>query len=191
ALALAVSYRPHIVITETHLPGIDGFDLCRLLRADRATSATPIIVVTGDCYAADIRRAQEAGATEVLIKPCLPEVLLATTTQLLQSSRALVGRAESAHSDRAMQLPRSGPIEARVRAPRTLVRSHNRCQTDSPPLPPLQLTCPECEATLRYEHSHIGGVSANNSEQWDYFRCPSGCGSYQYRQRTHKIRKVG
>ena len=192
ALALAVSHRPHIVITETQLPGIDGLDLCRLLRADRATSATPIIVVTGDCYPADILRAQEAGATEVLIKPCLPEVLLATTTQLLQSSRALVGRAESAQGDRAMQLPRSRPIEARVHRPlRTLVRSHNRCQTDSPPLAPLQLTCPECGATLLYEHSHIGGVSANNSEQWDYFRCPSGCGSYQYRHRTQKIRKVG
>src|SRR5437667_11853901 len=47
ALAIAVSRRPNVVVTETQLPGIDGFNLCRLLRADQATSATPIVVVTG------------------------------------------------------------------------------------------------------------------------------------------------
>jgi hypothetical protein len=43
---------------------------------------------------------------------------------------------------------------------------------------------------LTYERSHIGGVSERNSEQWDYYECPSGCGTFQYRQRTRKLRRV-
>jgi CheY-like chemotaxis protein len=188
ALAIAISRQPHIVITETHLPGIDGFDLCRLLRADRAMRSTPIIVVTGDGYAAHIQRAREAGATEVLIKPCLPEVLLAATTQLLEHAGAVRDRAEKTCADAATGIDRSRLLETRLRRPRA-VRVDRR-QTESPPLPPPPLTCPQCEASLAYEHSHIGGVSASRSEQWDYYNCPRGCGTYQYRQRTRKVRKV-
>ena len=187
ALAIAISRQPHIVITETHFPGIDGFDLCRLLRADRATRSTPIIVVTGDGYAADIQRAREAGATEVLIKPCLPEVLLAATKQLLEHVRVVRDRAETC-ADAATKIDRARLLETRLR--RTRAVRVDRRRTESPPLPPPPLTCPQCEASLAYEHSHIGGVSASRSEQWDYYSCPRGCGVYQYRQRTRKVRKV-
>src|SRR5436309_12174257 len=54
ALAKAISRRPHVIVTETQLPGIDGFRLCELLRADVSTQATPIIVVTGDAYPDDL-----------------------------------------------------------------------------------------------------------------------------------------
>ena len=43
---------------------------------------------------------------------------------------------------------------------------------------------------LRYAKSHIGGVSAKQSEQWDDYECSDGCGSFQYRQRTRKLRKI-
>jgi len=43
---------------------------------------------------------------------------------------------------------------------------------------------------LKYLHSHIGGVSARHSEQWDYFECPGACGTFQYRERTRRLRKV-
>jgi DNA-binding response OmpR family regulator len=189
ALAIAMARRPQIVITETQLPGIDGFDLCRLLRADDATRDTPIVVVTGDSYAPDIQRARDAGATEVLIKPCLPEVLLAATKRLLQISHAIRDRADKARAEAAAQIERSQRLGTRVKR-RSMVERFNRRQTDAPPLSPPALACPHCETPLAYERSHIGGVSEHNSEQWDYFRCPRGCGEYQYRHRTRKVRKV-
>jgi hypothetical protein len=36
---------------------------------------------------------------------------------------------------------------------------------------------------------HIGGVRLN-SEQWDYYECQAGCGAFQNRQRTRKLRQV-
>jgi CheY-like chemotaxis protein len=67
ALAKAISHLPDVIITETRLPGISGFDLCTLLRQDEATCAIPIVVVTGDAFDTDVRRAQMAGADAVLI----------------------------------------------------------------------------------------------------------------------------
>jgi CheY-like chemotaxis protein len=186
ALARALDRRPAIVITETRLLGLDGFDLCRLLRADPLTHTTPILVVTGDAFAPDIQRARDAGATEVLVKPCLPEVLLANMKRLLAISDALRDRSEKVRKA-ATQVVRA--IEERRRR-RTLVASHHRRVTDIPPIPPPQLRCPTCDGTLQYEHSYVGGVSAHHSEQWDYFNCPNGCGAFQFRQRTRRLRKV-
>ncbi len=52
------------------------------------------------------------------------------------------------------------------------------------------MTCPRCDRPLLYEKSHVGGVNARELEQWDYFECPQGCGTFQYRQRTRKLRRV-
>src|SRR4051812_45686414 len=66
ALAKALSTPPHVVITETRLPGITGYDLCDLLRRDIATRTVPIVVVTGDALPTDVQRAKECGADAVL-----------------------------------------------------------------------------------------------------------------------------
>jgi hypothetical protein len=70
-----------------------------------------------------------------------------------------------------------------------LAKSHARFSTTAPPAPPPALTCPWCDRSLNYEHSHIGGVSSRHAEQWDYYLCPT-CGSFQYRQRTRQLRRV-
>src|SRR5438874_4703455 len=78
ALAKAIARHPDIVITETRLPGISGFDLCGLLRQDSVLRTTPIIFVTGDAFDGDVQRARRMGADAVLVKPCLPDELLRT-----------------------------------------------------------------------------------------------------------------
>jgi DNA-binding response OmpR family regulator len=191
ALAIALERRPSIVVTETRLPGIDGFELCRLLRADAATTSTPILVVTADAYAADLQRARDAGASEVLVKPCLPEVVLVEIQRLLRASAMLRDRSTSIREKAGHELARSARLLERGAAGRrTLVRSHDRRRTVTPPASPLALVCPQCDTALTYDYSHIGGVSANNSEQWDYFTCGRGCGAFQFRQRTRRLRRV-
>jgi len=66
----------------------------------------------------------------------------------------------------------------------------SREDTTTPPNSPPDLRCPLCDQTLQYRTSHVGGVSERHREQWDYFECPNGCGDFQYRQRTRKLRNV-
>ena len=193
ALAKAISHHPDIVVTETRLPGITGFQLCNLLRQDASTKAIPVVVVTGDVFESDVRRAQSAGADIVLVKPCLPQTLLVEMRRLLHISADLREHARDVRAHVHDQLERSSALldrsEENVR--RTMLsRAHHRHDTTEPPIPPPSLVCPVCDKPLYYRRSHVGGVSERNSEQWDYFECEAGCGTFQYRQRTRKLRRV-
>src|SRR5206468_5390259 len=81
ALAKAIARQPDVIITETHLPGINGIELCELLRRDSTTRDIPILCVTAD--ALNVDRVQTVGADAVLVKPCLPESVLAEIHRLL------------------------------------------------------------------------------------------------------------
>jgi CheY-like chemotaxis protein len=192
ALAKAIAYQPDIIVTETRLPGISGYDLCSLLRRDTITSAIPIVVVTADALAANVRRAEVAGADAVLVKPCRPEALVAEMSRLLDQSSVLRERARALREATRSQIDQTGePFPgSRLTARRPMLsHSHTRHDTTTPPATPPALLCPSCDRPLRYLRSHIGGVSARHQEQWDYFDCPGGCGVFEYRERTRKLRK--
>ncbi|MFN7917848.1 MAG: hypothetical protein U0Q55_21050 [Vicinamibacterales bacterium] len=79
--------------------------------------------------------------------------------------------------------------DTRPRRRATLTKQHQRFTTTTPPTPPPALLCPACDATLRYERSHVGGVSSRHQEQWDYYTCLT-CGTFQFRHRTRRLRRV-
>jgi CheY-like chemotaxis protein len=193
ALAKAISLRPDVIVTETRLPGINGITLCSLLRQDVATSAIPVVFVTGDAYAADVEQASAAGADLVLIKPCLPERLSAEIRRVITESRRPVAQAVASRQLARVRLEKADEVLSRaVDSSRrfTLKKAHRRGDTLNPPLAPPSLVCPLCDRPLPYQRSHVGGVSSKHAEQWDYFECASGCGTFQYRARTKKLRKV-
>jgi CheY-like chemotaxis protein len=194
ALAKAMSRHPDVIVTETRLPGINGIDLCTLLRRDTSTNAIPIIFVTGDAFENDVKRAERAGADAVLTKPCLPEVLLGEIRRVLRESIELRQRGSVARARTRGQLEHSNELIERSQATaykRTMLsRTHIRQDTTEPQIAPPALICPQCDLPLRYLRSHVGGVSVRHPEQWDYFECTAACGTFQYRERTRKIRKV-
>ena len=193
ALAKAISLRPRIVITETRLPGINGFDLCGILRQDSITCGIPILVVTADAYPSDLERAHASGADVVLVKPCLPDRLGAEIRRVLSQSHDIRLRAREARNAVAEQLLRAEDALGRSRIltrKYNLKLTHKRGDTTSPPVMPPALLCPICDVSLTYQRSHVGGVSIRHQEQWDYLACPAGCGTFQYRARTRKLRKV-
>jgi two-component system chemotaxis response regulator CheY len=181
ALAEALARPPALVITETRLPFIDGHALCEILRVDGLTSGVPILVVTSDARAAELTRVRTAGATAVLIKPVTPEQMLAETRRLLIDGSASHERVTVTESETAAAPPRSRG--------RRLSKSFARVSTVRPPLEPPAALCPLCDRRLTYKHSHIGGVSEQHREQWDWYVCPS-CGTFEYRHRTRRLRHV-
>lgn len=189
ALARALSARPHVVITESRLPGISGFELCRLLRADAETRTIPVLFVTGADDARSIDLAREAGVNAVLSKPCSLELLeTAIRNHLAAVDGTHPGDTAAPGAEGANLMAASASASHPPR--QTLARAHQRGDTTHPSTLPPILVCPSCDRSLIYVRSFVGGVNVRHPEQWDYFERPNGCGTYQYRQRTRKIRRV-
>jgi CheY-like chemotaxis protein len=65
----ALRFAPAIVLCDIGLPGMDGYEVARRLRAEPATASARFIAVTGYGSEEDRRRAQEAGFEAHLVKP--------------------------------------------------------------------------------------------------------------------------
>lgn len=97
ALRLAPGLHPDLVLMDLRLPGIDGVEATRRLRARRATAAIPVAVLSAQAFADDIERAREAGAVDYLTKPIGARELLDRVGRLLADAP---GRANGASAGR-------------------------------------------------------------------------------------------
>jgi CheY-like chemotaxis protein len=185
ALAKAISRRPTVIVTATRLAGINGFELCRLLRNDPLTRAIPIIVVTDNMFVSDAKLAEAAGADAVLVKPCVPERLAEEIGRVLAASAAPPAPPSLGRREPSEEVLDRSRANAR-RTPRS--HAYERRDTTEPPAPPPTLRCLICDRLLRYLHSHIGGVNERHTEQWDYFECAACRSMFEYRHRTRKTR---
>jgi CheY-like chemotaxis protein len=191
ALAKALANPPSVLIADTQLPFINGYELCRLLRRDVATHSVPIVIVTSRVLPAEVHTAKAAGADIVLAKPFALDMLRAELQRLAEQSAQLRERSRRSRDPIPALLAKSDALIQRSRTRRTpLSRAHVRGETTAPPLTPPSAFCPECDRKLVYRRSQVGGVTATHSEQWDYFECPGACGSFQYRHRTRKLRRL-
>ena len=77
ALEAARTRLPDVVLLDLMLPGINGLDVCRLLKGDGRTRHIPVIMVTARGEDADVVLGLELGADDYVIKPFSPRVLVA------------------------------------------------------------------------------------------------------------------
>jgi two-component system, OmpR family, alkaline phosphatase synthesis response regulator PhoP len=73
-----------LVLLDLMLPGINGLDLCRILKQNDRTKAIPVIMLTAKSEDADIVAGLEMGAEDYIIKPFSPRVLLARVRTVLR-----------------------------------------------------------------------------------------------------------
>ncbi|MFV3073478.1 response regulator [Niveispirillum fermenti] len=78
---------PHLLIVDHHLPGLQGADLCRLIRLHVATLSMPILMLTADETPQRQREGLESGADDFLPKSTDPSLLLLRVAQLLRHAR--------------------------------------------------------------------------------------------------------
>lgn len=82
-LRLAAKERPDIVLLDLLLPGLDGFEVCRRLKASEGGRGMPVLVVTSLARMAEVERAYACGADDYIIKPFENERLLEKIEKLL------------------------------------------------------------------------------------------------------------
>jgi len=76
-LDLARRRHPDLILLDLMLPGMDGLEVCRLLKRSRETESIPVVMLTARGEEADIVAGLELGADDYLTKPFSPRVLLA------------------------------------------------------------------------------------------------------------------
>jgi two-component system phosphate regulon response regulator PhoB len=78
---------PDLVLLDLMLPGMDGLDVCRVMRADPKTQTVPVVMVTAKGGEADIVVGLEIGADDYLPKPFSPRVLIARVKAVLRRKK--------------------------------------------------------------------------------------------------------
>ena len=87
---------PDVVVTDIALPGRDGFSLAADLRVQTRTRSIPVVAMTA-YWAADVHeRADRAGMTSILMKPCQPDHLIAELHRVLRSDPTALRATQSA-----------------------------------------------------------------------------------------------
>jgi len=93
ALDLAAKQNPALIILDIMLPGLDGFEICRILKRNEITKKIPVIMLTAKTAENDMITGLKTGADDYLTKPFSPKVLLARVETVLR--RSLTGKEES------------------------------------------------------------------------------------------------
>jgi len=89
ALAVCSAQLPDLVLLDVMMPEMDGFEVCRRLKADPATSHIPVVMVTALSDAADRLTGLEAGADDFLTKPVNDIALFARVRSLVRLKREI------------------------------------------------------------------------------------------------------
>ena len=87
-IAKARELEPDVILLDLSMPGMDGWQAARALRADPATSEIIIIALTGHAMKGSDRLAYEAGCDRYLSKPCLPDDAVAAVRDVLVARAA-------------------------------------------------------------------------------------------------------
>jgi len=83
---MVASEQPDLVITDTNMPGIDGFETCRQIREQSGRENPKIIVTTGAIDAVDAVKARKAGADDYCVKT-------SDAAELIAAVKTLIGEA--------------------------------------------------------------------------------------------------
>lgn len=83
-LSKAREQKPDLIVSDIRMPGMDGFEFCAAVRADRALHAVPFVMLTSLTDEMSRRKGKLVGATAFLTKPINPEQLRGIVAELLK-----------------------------------------------------------------------------------------------------------
>lgn len=87
AVSQAFALTPDLILMDLSLPGMDGWEATRLLKADERTRHIPIVALTGHALAGASEGARRAGCDAFVTKPCLPDDLVVEVRRMLGAVR--------------------------------------------------------------------------------------------------------
>ncbi len=96
ALKSARAQLPDLIVLDLMLPGLDGLEVCRLLKADPRTQSVPVVMLTAKGEESDVVAGLELGADDYVTKPFSPRVLVARLRAVLRRKSRETPQADAA-----------------------------------------------------------------------------------------------
>ncbi len=159
AIRRATQALPDVVLLDAVMPGLDGFEVARRLKAQPATAHIPIIFMTGLTDTEHLVAALDAGGADYVTKPIKPREVMARMGVHLRTARhARQGAVERSQARNALDAfgyatitvrERDGRLMWQTPLARDLLRHH--CGTEAPTTPP---------AVLQWLRRHLGEALA-------------------------------
>ena len=87
AVEQAFALKPDLILMDLSLPGMDGWEATRRLKADETTRRIPIVALTGHALAGASEGARRAGCDSFVTKPCLPDDLVIEVRRMLGAAK--------------------------------------------------------------------------------------------------------
>jgi len=84
-LKLAKSEKPHAILLDRKMPGIDGNEVLRRLKKTPETQEIPVVMLTGDNNISDVSKSLELGAQDYIVKPFNNENLIVRIKNVLNA----------------------------------------------------------------------------------------------------------
>jgi DNA-binding response OmpR family regulator len=150
ALTAAREAPPDLIILDLMLPGLNGLEVCRALRADTRTAALPIVMLTARGEESERILGLDSGADDYVVKPFSPHELMARVRALLRRTSPPPGKEK---------VLRCGPISVDIERHTVANNGEN-----------VRLTAKEF-LLLQYFIEHRGRVLSRDrllSDVWDY-----------------------
>lgn len=85
AVSQAFELKPDLILMDLSLPGMDGWEATRVLKADDRTRHIPVVALTGHALAGASEGAKKAGCDSFVTKPCLPDDLVVEVRRMLDA----------------------------------------------------------------------------------------------------------
>ena len=87
AIEQAFTLKPDLILRDLSLPGMDGWEATRQLKADDRTRNIPVVALTGHALAGASEGAKKAGCDSFVTKPCLPDDLVVEVRRMLSLAK--------------------------------------------------------------------------------------------------------
>ena len=87
ALEQTFALKPDLILMDLSLPGMDGWEATRQLKADERTRHIPVVALTGHALAGALEGAKKAGCDSFVTKPCLPADLVVEVRRMLSLTK--------------------------------------------------------------------------------------------------------
>jgi two-component system, cell cycle response regulator len=121
AVDRARDWQPDLILLDVMMPGMDGFECCRILKDDETTLHIPVVMVTALGESAERLRGLEAGADDFLTKPVEYDTLMARVRSLVRLKRLLDEWRVRGETARALGLAAPRPAVPSIQGARALV----------------------------------------------------------------------